>query len=168
MADWTFRQVLSAIKNPPSIPTSVLESSAGLCLGDIHFVELHTTLRMCVVSLTLLEKLIADCSFNLECMVENDYSHTTAILLVFIPDAKLKDIERVGIGMVVCWCGGPLAPISSMDQFISYIHDALKLERAYHTPTVRTYIMLLSNYGGHMAFATDLPFCMAYPLKFMD
>ena len=46
MADWTFRQALSAIKNPPSIPTSVLESSVGLYLGDIHFVELHTTLRM--------------------------------------------------------------------------------------------------------------------------
>ena len=92
MADWTFRQALSTIKSPPSIPTSVLESSAGLCLGDIHFAEICTTLQMCVVSIAPLERLIANGSFNPECMAESDYSHSTAILLTFIPDAKLKRI----------------------------------------------------------------------------
>ena len=130
MADWTFRQALSTIKSPPSIPISVLESSAGLHLGDIHFAELCTTLRMCTVSLALLERLIADESFNPEHMAKSDYSHNTAVLLMFIPDANLKDIERVGIGLVVCQHGGPLALISSVQQFISYICNVLKLERA--------------------------------------
>ena len=29
------------------------------------------------------------------------------------------------------------------------------------------YAMLLSNYGGHMAYTTDPPLCMAYPLEFV-
>ena len=160
-------QVLSAIKNPPSITTSVLESSAGLCLGDICFAEIYTTLRMHAVSFTLFERLIANGSFNPEHMAESDYSHSTAILLVFIPDAQLKDIERVGIGLVICQCNRLLTPISSVDQFITYIHNALKLEGVSHMLTVRMYAMLLSNYGGHMAYATDLPFCVAYPLEFV-
>ena len=28
--------------------------------------------------------------------------------------------------------------------------------------------MLLGNYSGYMAYTTDLPFCIAYPLEFMD
>ena len=70
MADWTFKQALSTIESPPSIPTSVLESSAGLHLGNIHFLELRTTLRMHMVSIALLERLIANASFNLECKAE--------------------------------------------------------------------------------------------------
>ena len=80
-----------------------------------------------MVSLALFERLIADGSFNPECMAESDYSHSTAILLAFIPDDKLKDIERVGIRLVICQHSGPLGMISSVDQFISYIRDALKL-----------------------------------------
>ena len=126
MADWTFRQVLLTIRSPPSIPTSVLESSVGLCLGDICFAELHTTLKMCMVSLALLERLVTDGSFNLECKAESDYSHTTAIALALIPDAKLKDIEKVGIRLVVCRYSGVLAGISSVQEFIKNIWDALK------------------------------------------
>ena len=94
--------------------------------------ELRTTLKMCAVSLTLLQSLIADGSFNPEHIAESDYSHTTAILLAFGLDAKLKDIERVGIWLLVRQHGGLLAPISSMELFISHIHDMLKLERASH------------------------------------
>ena len=114
MVDWTFDDVLAAIKSPPSIPTSVLESPDGLCLGDIHFAKICTTLWMCGVSLTLLEKLVANGCFNLEHKPDGDYSHSTAILLMFTPNAQLKDIESVGIGLVVCQHGAPLAPISTM------------------------------------------------------
>ena len=95
----------------------------------------------------------------------SDYSHSTAILLAFIPDAKLKDIERLGIGLVVCRRGGPLAPIS-VDQ-LSRIAMTCWSWRVSYTLTVRMYAMLLSNYSGHMAYATDWPFCVAYPLEFM-
>ena len=109
MVDWTFKKALSAIKNPPSIPTSVLESSAGRHLGDIHFVELCTTLRMHAVSIMLLERLIAYRSFNPEHMAESGYSHSTAILLTFVPDAKLKDIDGFSISTL-----STLAPLAQM------------------------------------------------------
>ena len=64
---------------------------------------------------SLLEKLVADGCFNLEHKPNGDYSHSTAILLVFTPDAQLKDIESMGIGLVVHWCGAPLAPISAVE-----------------------------------------------------
>ena len=160
--------MLSTIESPPSIPASVLKSSAGLCLGDIHFAELCTTLRMRVVSIMLLETLIANGSFNPECKAETDYSHSTAILLVLVPNTKLKDIEKVGIGLVVCQHGGPPAGISPMQKFISYIHDVLQQERASHKPIVRTCVMLLGNYSGHMAFSTDPPFCLAYLAEYLE
>ena len=74
----------------------------------------------------------------------------------------------MGIGLVVCQCGGPLALISSVQQFSLYIHDALKQERTSHKPTFRTYVMLLGKYSGHLAFATDLPFCLAYPGEYLE
>ena len=84
MADWTFNDALAAIKSPPSIPTSVLESPAGLHLGDICFAEICTTLQMCTVSITLLEKLVANGCFNPEHKPEDDYSCSTAILLMYL------------------------------------------------------------------------------------
>ena len=75
--------------------------------GDICFVEIHTTLQMRMVSVALLEKLVANRFFNPECKPKGDYSRSTSILLTFIPDAQLKDIDSVGIGMVVCQCRAP-------------------------------------------------------------
>ena len=28
--------------------------------------------------------------------------------------------------------------------------------------------MIIGNYGGHLAYATDPPFCVAYPLDFVN
>ena len=58
----------------------------------------------------------------------------------------------------VHWHGALLAPISSMAKLISYVHDMLKFERASSSSQVRTYCMIIGNYGGHMAYATELPF----------
>ena len=135
MADWKFKDVLAAIQSPPSIPASVLQSTDGLCSGDIHFVKIHTTLQMCAMSLALLEKWIDNGSFNLECMVDGDYSCSTAIHLTFTPDAQLKDIESMGIGLVVHQCRGPLGQISSMSNLISYNHKMLEFERFIQSST---------------------------------
>ena len=91
------------------------------CLGDICFAKIHTTLWMHANSLTLLEKWIDNGGFNPEHMVDGDYSCSTAILLVFTPDAQLKDIESVGIRLVVHWLRGPLGQISSMFNLI-FVH----------------------------------------------
>ena len=56
MADWTFEDVLTTIQSPPSIPTSVLQSADGICLGDICFAKIHTTLQMHAMLLAILEK----------------------------------------------------------------------------------------------------------------
>ena len=95
-------------------------------MGDIDFAELFTTLKIHAVSLPLLERLVTDGSFNLECKAESDYSHTMAILLTLIPNARPKDIEKVGIRLVVHQHSGLLAGISSMQEFIKNNWDALK------------------------------------------
>ena len=137
MADWTFEDVLAAIQSPPSIPTSVLQSADGLHLGDIHFAKIHTTLQMHAVSLALLEKWIDNGSFNLEHMADGDYSRSTAILLALTPDAQLKDIESVGVGLVVHWCGGLLGQISSVSNLISYVCRMLEFKRDSFSPNGR-------------------------------
>ena len=66
MAGWTFEDALAAIQSPHSIPISVLLSTDGLRLGDIHFAKIQTTLRMQTVPITVLETWVADGSFNPE------------------------------------------------------------------------------------------------------
>ena len=168
MVDWTFKDVLAAINSLPSIPTSVLESPDGLCLGDVHFAKICTTLHMRTMSLSLLEKLVANGGFNPECKADGDYSISTAILLTLTPDAQLKDIESMGIRLVVRQCRAPLAPISSVAKLISYVHDMLKFKRVAFSPQVRMFCMIIGNYSGHMAYATKPLFCVAYPLEFVD
>ena len=168
MADWTFEDVLTAIQSLPSIPTSVLQSADGICLGDICFAKIHTTLWMCAVLLTILEKWVENGSFNPEHMVEADYSHSMAILLALCPDAWCNDIESVGIGLIVCQCKAPLGQISSIPHLIKYVHSLLKFEKQSVTPICRMYCMIVGNYGGNLAYAMDPPFCMAYSLDFIN
>ena len=72
-----------AIQGPPSILTLVLQSADGLHLGNIHFAKIQTTLQMCTMPIEVLEKWAEGGSFNPEDMAEGDYSHTTAILILF-------------------------------------------------------------------------------------
>ena len=97
MADWTFKDALTAIQSLPSIPTSILQSTGGLRLGDIHFTKIQTTLQMRTVPIVVLEKWAEGGSFNLECMAEGHYSHTTAILILLNPNAEGTALESK------CW-----------------------------------------------------------------
>ena len=67
-----FKDAFAAIQRPPSIPISVLQSVGGLCLGDIRFAKIQTTLRMWTVPIAVLEKWAEDGSFNPECMAEGN------------------------------------------------------------------------------------------------
>ena len=49
MATWSFRDALEELKVKGRFDESMLRSNVGLCLGDIHFAELQTTLKMHVV-----------------------------------------------------------------------------------------------------------------------
>ena len=94
MVDWAFEDALATIQSLPSIPTLVLHSADGICLGDIRFAKIHTTLQMHAVLLTVLEKWVENGNFNPENMAEANYSHSTAIMVALYPDALLNDRER--------------------------------------------------------------------------
>ena len=80
--------------------------------------------------------------FNPEHMVEADYSHSTAILLMLYPDTLLNDIEDMGIGLIVHQYGAPLGQVSSIPQLIKYTHSLLEFEGESFTPICRTYCIL--------------------------
>ena len=136
--------------------------------GDAHFAKICTTLQMRTVLLVILEKWVENGSFNPEHMAEADYSHSTAILLALYPDALLNDLESMGIKLIVHQHGTPLGQVSSIPQLIKYIHSLLEFERQSFTPVHRMYCMIIGNYGGHLAYTMDPPFCMAYASGFVD
>ena len=167
MADWTFEDALAAIQCPHSIPISVLQSAGGLCLGDICFAKIQTTLCMWTVPITVLEKWAAGGSFNLQCMAEGDYSCTTAILILLNPNTEGTALESTSVRLVIRQCMGPVGQIDTITKLIKYAHCLIKVEWQSSNPMHRTICTIVGNYGGHMAFATDPPFCMAYSLSFV-
>ena len=95
-------------------------------------------------------------------------SQTTAILIAFLPGRHLQDIESVGIGCVIRRFGAPLGDVSSVGTVIDSIQSVLKSEADKQRPHCRAYMMLIGNYGGHMAFATEPPYCVAYAAEYWD
>ena len=57
-----------------------------------------------------------------------DYSCSMAILLVLNPDTWCKDIESMGIGLIVHWCKALLGQISSIPHLIKYAHSLIEVE----------------------------------------
>ena len=107
-------------------------------------------------------------SFNADNLPADSYSHTTAILLAFIPDLCLVDIKHVGIGNVIWRHSSPLGDIASIHVVIDDIHRILAIEHKKDPPRHRAYMMLIGNYGRHMAFATDPPYCVAYAVDYKN
>ena len=85
-----------------------------------------------------------------------------AILLPFIPDRRLEDIESVGIGNVIWWHGSPIGDLSNLNMVIKTIRSILQTERNKNPMKHWVYMVLIGNYGGHMAFAMEPPYCVAY------
>ena len=48
-----------------------------------------------------------------------------------------------------------------------YARSQLKGDRHSSDSTSKTFCIIVGDYGGPMGFATDLPFCTAYPLSFV-
>ena len=161
------QNALAAIQSLPSIPASVLQSTHGLPLGDIQFVKIQTTLRMCAVLPAILEKWVGDGKFNPERMAENDYSHSMAILVILSPNTQGTALESVGIRLVICWHKAQIAQISTIPFLIKYAHSLLVAEEKSTQLQCRTFCTIVGNYGGHMAFAMHPLFCVAYPLEFV-
>ena len=101
MTTWSFRDALEELEARGRFDESVLRSTLGLRLGDIRFTQIQTTIKMCVVPLRTFLRFVEQGFFNADNLPLDGYSHTMAILLAFIPDTRLMDIERVGIGNVI-------------------------------------------------------------------
>ena len=165
---WTghLRMHLLVIQSLPSIPTSILQSVDDLCLGDICFAKIQTTLQMCAMPISVLKKWIECGSFNPECMAEGDYSRSTAILIVLNPNMQGTALESVSIGLIVCGHKTPVGKIAKVLNLIKYTHSLMEVEGQSSEPIHRTICTIVSNYGGHMAFAMDPPFCTTYSWLF--
>ena len=86
--------------------------------------------------------------------------------LAFIPDRHLEDIESVGIGNVIQRRGSPVGDLSSIKTVIDTIRSILDTKCKKSPKECRAYMVLIGNYGGHMAFATDSPYCVAYSVDY--
>ena len=168
MTTWSFREALEELKTRSHFNESVLWSTIGLHLGDIRFTEIQTTIKMCVVPVRMFLRFVNQGAFNADNLPLHGCSHTTAILLAFIPNMHLTDIERVVIGNVIQRCGTPLGDISSITMVMDSIHSVLASEYKKSKLKCRAYMMLIGNYGGHMAFAIDPPYCVAYAVDYKN
>ena len=167
MAGWTFENALAAIQRPPSIPFTILLSMDGLRLGDIHFAKIQMTLGMQTVSITVLEKWVESGCFNPECKSADDCSHSTAILIVLTLNQQGTLLTYASIGLVR-QRKGPLGQIEGIPKLIAYTHSQLGEDRPSSPNACKTYCIIVGDYGGSMGFATEPPFCMAYPLSFAN
>ena len=162
-----FKNALAAIQSPPSIPFSVLLSMDGLRLGDICFAKIQTTLHMWTVSIAVLERWIANGSFNPECMAEGNHSGSITLLIILNPNQEGTELKSASIGLIVRWHMGPVGHINDIMRLIKYTCSQMRVDWQTSDNTCRTFCIIVGDYGGHMGFATDLLFCTAYPLSFV-
>ena len=123
----------------------------------MHTLPIHTFLQ-----------LVKQGSFNADNLPLDGYSHTMAILLAFIPDTCLTDIESVVISNVIQRCGSPLGDISSIPAVMDSICSVLASKHKKSLLKCRAYMMLIGNYGRHIAFAKDPPYCVPYAVDYKN
>ena len=168
MAGWMFEDALAAIQSPSSIPFSVLLSMDGLRLGDICFTKIQTTLHMGTVSITVLERWIMNGTFNPDHMAEGEYSCSTTILIILNPNKQGTGLKCMSVRLIVQWHNGLVGWIDDVPKLITYACSQLKGDRHSSDNALQTFCVIVGDYGGSMGFATDLLFCMAYLLSFID
>ena len=100
--------------------------------------------------------------------MEEECSHTSAILLAFIPDSRLKNVEKVGIWLIVHQCGCALSPISFIPEFVEWNLRGAEGALVGRVAKENYVHAAHSQLWGHMAYATDPPYCTAYPMNFFD
>ena len=82
-------------------------------------------------------------------------------------NAEGTALESASVGLIVSQCKGPVGQISTITKLIKYAHSLMEAEGKSSEPMRRTICTIVGNYGGHMAFATDPPFCMTYSMHFV-
>ena len=132
MAKIKFKCLLELIQSKESIPDEMLSSQDGLHFGDIHFVPPQHGLCMQWVSLHYLKCLIEHKAFQPKGFDENLYSHSTAVLLIFLSDDELTAIKHMHIGLIVCHMGSELFTQGGILPFVDSIENELKEVRERH------------------------------------
>ena len=160
-----FKDALMAIQSQPSIQHQSCKVWMVSIWGMYALLKSNLLCR-CAVPIEVLEKWIEGGSFNPERMAEGDYSHSTAILIVLNPNAQGTALESACIGLIVCWCKAPVGKIAKVLNLIKYAHSLMEAEGQSSEPVHRTICTIMGNYGGHMAFTTDPPFCVCLSLVF--
>ena len=61
-----------------------------------------------------------------------------------------------------------MGKIAKALNLIKYTHSLMEAEGQSSEPMHRMICTIMGNYGRHMAFVMDPPFCTAYPLHFAD
>ena len=168
MVTWSFRDALEELEVRHHFDESMLWSAVGLRLGDIRFTEIQTSIKMCAIWFSTFLHYVEKGLFNPDYLAPHCCSQTTAILLAFIPDRHVKDIKNIGIGNIIQRCGTPLGDISSISVMIESVRSILKTKGKKDHPKCRAYMVLIGNYGGHMAFATEPPYCVAYAADYQN
>ena len=95
-------------------------------------------------------------------------ARTTAILIILTPNSEGTKLTYVSVGLIIRWHKGPVGWIEDIPRFITFIRSQLKGDRPASPHNRKTYCMIVGDYGGPLAFATEPPFCTAYPLSFAD
>ena len=142
MTTWSFRDALEELKVKHHFDESILRSNVGLRLGDIRFAEIQTSIKICTVHFSTFIQFVEQGCFNADNLPIDGCSQTTAILLAFIPDRRLEDIESVGIGNIIRRCGSPIGDLSSINTVIDTICSILTTERKKSPMKCRAYVVL--------------------------
>ena len=58
--------------------------------------------------------------------------------------------------------------IEDITKLITYARSQLAEDRPSSPNACKRYCIIVGDYGGSMGFATEPPFCTAYPLSFAD
>ena len=96
-------------------------------------------------------------------MPESDYSHSMVILVALNLNSQGTVLESAGVGLIIHQCKAPIGQLANIS-LIKYGHSLLEAEGQSSEPECGTFCTIIGNYGGHMAFAMDPQFCVAYPL----
>ena len=96
------------------------------------------------------------------------HTHFTAILIVFLSDADLMEIEHMHLGVIVRHVGSCLTRPDDINSFLESIENDPAAVRKRHSHgkdvgSARSYFLLVANYRDVMAFPTDPPYCLVYP-----
>ena len=169
-----FDTMLERLQHTLSITADVLRGSAGLRISNICYCPQVRTLQMQCMGLPYLKTLIAENRFQPRGAKLEHASTSTCIMINFLSNAEYMEVEHVHIGLIIIQKG--FCPREQKDilPFLDVIHRDLQathekeLRQGHKLPMPRSYSLFTASFGGWKAVPTDPPYCLVYPMEFID